>query len=113
MVDRASLFNCLVGTCRILNRAARRRCGPAKTVGGIAAFSSEELEPGKSFTLNGEWLYQPGYAFTTNDQPQLTNDLTGYAPVPVPQLLNRIHWWLDDSEDFKKDEDARLKRLGL
>jgi len=30
-----------------------------------------------------------------------------------PQLLNRIRWWLDDSADFQKHEDARLKKLGF
>ena len=33
--------------------------------------------------------------------------------VPVPQLLNRIQWWLDDSEDFKTYETNRLKKLGF
>ena len=80
---------------------------------GLASFPSEDLEPGKTFALDGEWLYKPGYALSTDEKPELSGDSNGYLPVPVPQLLNRIYWWLDDSEDFKKHEEERLKRLGF
>ncbi|MCA1602091.1 MAG: hypothetical protein LC776_10770, partial [Acidobacteria bacterium] len=48
-----------------------------------------------------------------NEQPQLAKNLSDYVVVPVPQLLNRTQWWLDDSEDYKKYEEARLKKLGF
>ena len=31
----------------------------------------------------------------------------------MPQFLNQIRWWLDDSEDFKKMESERMKKLGF
>src|SRR6187397_336690 len=77
----------------------------AQITNGQTSFSADSLQPGISFSLNGEWLYKPGYAFSANDQPQFTNDLAAFLPIPVPQILNRIYWWLDDSEDFKKAED--------
>lgn len=58
------------------------------------------LQPGSITDLSGEWLYRPGYS-------------QHYAPVRVPQFLNRVEWWLDDSEHFKTWETARLKRLGF
>ena len=65
----------------------------------------DQLTPGTRIDLTGTWLYKPGYDKSEGD--------AGFVPVPVPQILNRIHWWLDDSEDFKKDEEARLKKLGF
>ena len=41
------------------------------------------------------------------------SDNAGFVPVAVPQFLNRIYWWLDDSEDFNKREEQRLKQLGF
>jgi hypothetical protein len=77
-------------------------------------FTTNQIERAHSFDLTpAEWLYKPGYSLTSNEKPQLDYDHTGFAPVAVPQFLNRIHWWLDDSEDFKKHEDARLKKLGF
>ena len=72
-----------------------------------------DLRAGRTIDLTGEWLYRPGYLLTAGEQPQLATDARGYMPVPVPQLLSRVQWWLDDSEDFKRYEDARLKRLGF
>src|SRR5207248_5384009 len=82
-------------------------------INGTVTLASDDLTPGRNFSVNGQWLYKPGYILKTNDNPALSDDPAGYVPVPVPQLLNRIYWWLDDSEDFKAYEDARLKRLGF
>lgn len=64
-----------------------------------------QLTPGTKINLNGTWSYKPGYDKSEGD--------SGYVPVPVPQILNQIWWWLDDSDDFKKDEAERLKKLGF
>src|SRR5688500_16227728 len=77
------------------------RLAPANDVKLDAA----QLTPGSRIDLTGTWLYKPGYDKSEGD--------AGFVPVPVPQILNRIWWWLDDSEDFKRDEDARLKSLGF
>lgn len=80
---------------------------------GQMKLSGGKLVPGASIDLTGTWLYKPGYAIATNEYPQAAYAEKNFLPVPVPQLLNRIHWWLDDSEDFKKFETARLKKLGF
>ncbi len=85
----------------------------AITAGGRVKVTQKQLKPGQSIALTGEWLYKPGYLLQANEQPQLTENLSGYVAVPVPQLLNRTQWWLDDSEDFKRFEEARLKKLGF
>ncbi len=80
---------------------------------GKVSFTHKQLQPGRSIKLAGEWLYKPGYLLQANEQPQLAEKLSGYVAVPVPQLLNRTQWWLDDSEDFKSYEAARLKKFGF
>ncbi|MEO6237626.1 MAG: sugar-binding domain-containing protein [Vicinamibacterales bacterium] len=80
---------------------------------GKVSVGSAQLQPGRSIDLSGQWLYKPGYLLGATEQPQLATDRGGYVPVPVPQLLNRTLWWLDDSEDFKKFEQARLAQLGF
>jgi len=80
---------------------------------GKVSIAQKQLQPGQAIELTGEWLYKPDYLVQANEQPQLAESLSGYVTVPVPQLLNRTQWWLDDSEDFKKYEDARLKKLGF
>nr|MBA2305073.1 hypothetical protein [Acidobacteriota bacterium] len=80
---------------------------------GTVSITGKQLQPGRSIDLTGQWLYKPGYLVQPDEQPQLAEQLTGYVAVPVPQLLNRTQWWLDDSEDFKRFEDARLKKLGF
>jgi hypothetical protein len=72
-----------------------------------------ELVPGKSFDLTGQWLYKPGYEIKASEHPETNRAAGGYLPVGVPQFLNRINWWLDDSEDFKRSETARLQKLGF
>jgi beta-galactosidase len=71
-------------------------------VSTAAAFllAAAALQPGAVTSLNGTWNYQPasaGPAFA----------------VPVPQMLNRIQWWLDDSDDYRAWENARLAKLGF
>src|SRR5205085_6067203 len=87
---------------------------------GTAAFAQDvkldakQLEPGTRIDLTGKWAFKPGYAVAQGESPEKADAKTGgYVSIPVPQILSRIHWWLDDSEDFKKDEDARLKSLGF
>jgi hypothetical protein len=80
---------------------------------GAISIRSGELQPGHSFNLNGEWLYKPGYTLAPGEKPKLSDNVSRFVPVPVPQLLNRVRWWLDDSADFQKDEDSRLKKLGF
>ncbi|MDB6027501.1 MAG: lacZ 5 [Verrucomicrobiales bacterium] len=79
---------------------------------GKISLGKRDFSPGKTFNLNGTWLYQPGYAVASNQNPQSVADKK-CVPVPVPQLLNRIQWWLDDSEDFKRYETNRLNKLGF
>ena len=79
---------------------------------GSINIAATQLRAGTSLDLTGKWLYRPGYAFQSADKPE-RNATADCVRVPVPQLLNRIHWWLDDSEDFKKDQTARLKALGF
>ncbi len=55
---------------------------------------------GTSFDLTGKWMFKPA----GSDKE---------VAVPVPQMLSRVQWWLDDSEDFKKWEQARLDALGF
>jgi len=80
---------------------------------GSLSLTRTQLQPGRSIDLTGEWRYKPGYLIQPDEQPQLAATLDGYVAVPVPQLLNRTQWWLDDSDDFKRFEEARLKKLGF
>jgi hypothetical protein len=73
-----------------------------------------QLTPGSRIDLTGQWHYKPGYAIGKDESPEKPGATAeGYVSIPVPQILNKIYWWLDDSEDFKRDEDARLKKLGF
>src|SRR6478672_1274477 len=68
-----------------------------------AHFTVPNSDVGTTVDLTGKWMFQPG-------QPaQSAKEVS----VPVPQMLSRIQWWLDDSEDFKKFEQARLDALGF
>src|SRR5262249_34487311 len=80
---------------------------------GEASFTADQIQAGSSFPLTGEWLYRPGYLGGPDEKPYLSDSVTGFVAVPVPQLLNRVHWWLEDSDDFQKQEDTRLKKLGF
>src|SRR5580704_15499373 len=71
---------------------------PAKSAvaGGSVKISEHQLQTGTSFDLTGQWLYRPGYAIATNETPQAGASGECFF-IPVPQILNRIRWWLDDS----------------
>jgi beta-galactosidase len=99
-------------TCMALLLAAIAPAHAALTDGRIA-LSGNDLQPGTHTDLTGQWYYKPGYAVADGERPETESDNTGFVPVAVPQFLNRIYWWLDDSEDFKKREDRRLMQLGF
>ncbi|HEY0462364.1 MAG TPA: glycoside hydrolase family 2 TIM barrel-domain containing protein [Pyrinomonadaceae bacterium] len=68
---------------------------------------------GTSLDLSGDWFYRPDYAVRTDEKIESSAISKDDFPVGVPQFLNRVRWWLDDSEEFKKWEDTRLKKLGF
>lgn len=72
-----------------------------------------KMPVGSRIDLTGHWPYKPGYAIGADEHPESDPKQDGYVPVPVPQILSRIRWWLDDSKDFEKFEDNRLKNLGF
>lgn len=89
--------------------------------GGVAAGDAEagrvelherQLDAGSAVDLTGTWLFKPSYAVGPGDRPEKMNH-DGYTEVPVPQLLSRVRWWLDDSEDFERRETERLRKLGF
>src|SRR5688500_9628583 len=66
----------------------------------VGSFAVPSGDVGTTVDLAGKWFFKPAGAEKE-------------VAVPVPQMLSRIQWWLDDSEDFKKWEQARLERLGF
>src|SRR5882724_6920669 len=86
--------------------------GAVAVENGRLTLRPADLTPGKSLSLNGQWLYRPGYEIQAGERPELSV-ANGSVRVPVPQLLNRIQWWLDDSEDYKRSETNRLAKLGF
>ncbi|HEX8523909.1 MAG TPA: glycoside hydrolase family 2 TIM barrel-domain containing protein [Tepidisphaeraceae bacterium] len=66
----------------------------------VGHFQVPSTDIGTTVNLTGQWRFTPAGANKEVD-------------VPVPQMLSRIQWWLDDSEDFKKWEQARLNALGF
>jgi len=89
------------------------QAGATPPASGRVSVSDSDLRPGSVIDLNGTWLYKPGYLVPAGQEPETLESLDGYVPVPVPQMLNRIQWWLDDSEGFKAFEERRLSRLGF
>jgi len=81
--------------------------------GGRVVLSDSDLRPGSILDLNGTWLYKPGYLIPAGQKPEKLESGGGYLTVPVPQMLSRIRWWLDDSEGFKAFEERRLSQLGF
>ena len=75
--------------------------------------AEDKLKAGTTIDLTGQWLFKPTYALGAGEKPETSSETSGYNPVPVPQMLSRIQWWLDDSEDFKKWEQERLNQLGF
>jgi len=98
--------------CMALLLAAMAQ-GHAALTDGKITLSENNLQLGTHISLSGQWFYKPGYAVAASERPETESDNAGFVPVAVPQFLNRIYWWLDDSEDFKKHEDQRLKKLGF
>src|SRR5688500_4814789 len=66
----------------------------------VGSFAVPSGDVGTTVDLAGKWFFKPAGAEKE-------------VAVPVPQMLSRIQWWLDDSEDFKKWEQARPKKLGF
>ena len=85
----------------------------AQTTPQGVTIAEDKLAPGTSIDLTGQWLFKPAYALGDGEKPEASTESSGYNAVPVPQMLSRIQWWLDDSEDFKKWEQARLDNLGF
>ncbi|MEO6334772.1 MAG: glycoside hydrolase family 2 TIM barrel-domain containing protein [Pyrinomonadaceae bacterium] len=86
----------------------------AQTVrAGVVTVNATQLNPGRDIMLGGDWFYRPDYAVKSGENIESSLPGSDDLMVGVPQLLNRVRWWLDDSEDFKKHEDARLAGLGF
>lgn len=106
--NRVILFAAVVGA---LN------CAAGRPSGGTLALRALELEPGSVTDLSGEWMYKPGYALSPGEHPGRSaageTTSSGFVTVPVPQMLSRLHAWLDDSADFREHETRRLARLGF
>jgi hypothetical protein len=81
--------------------------------GSAGEFEVPSAEVGTTVDLTGKWLFKPSNALAQVEAPQTAEEISGYHDVPVPQMLSRIQWWLDDSEDFKKWEQKRLDALGF
>src|SRR4051794_15581607 len=63
-------------------------------------FKLPSTDVGTTVDLTGQWTFKPA-----GSEKEVS--------VPVPQMISRIQWWLDDSEDFKKWEEDRLRKLGF
>ncbi|MGI8495861.1 MAG: glycoside hydrolase family 2 protein [Pyrinomonadaceae bacterium] len=84
-----------------------------KISNGEIKLNAGKMQNGASVDLSGDWFYRPDYAVKSGERIETTAPNKDDFSVGVPQFLNRVRWWLDDSEDFKKSEDARLKKLGF
>lgn len=80
---------------------------------GTVKLNAAELKAGQKITLNGDWFYRPDYAVKSGEKIETRFPNKDDFSVGVPQFLNRVRWWLDDSEDFKRSEDVRLAKLGF
>ena len=83
------------------------------TKGIVRLETGSGLEVGKTWDLTGDWFYRPGYEISDGERQERIEPKSNDYVVRVPQFLNRVRWWLDDSEDFKKHEEARLKKMGF
>jgi hypothetical protein len=84
-----------------------------KLTRGEIRLDAAKMPAGAALDLSGDWFYRPDYAVRKGEKIESSAISKDDFQVGVPQLLNRVRWWLDDSEDFKKAEDARLKKLGF
>lgn len=89
------------------------KAGAQQVKAGTVKLNTAELKPGRQIVLDGEWFYRPDYAIKAGEKIEVSFPNREDFSVGVPQLLNRVRWWLDDSEDFKKQETARLAKLGF
>ncbi|HXG84713.1 MAG TPA: glycoside hydrolase family 2 TIM barrel-domain containing protein, partial [Pyrinomonadaceae bacterium] len=80
---------------------------------GTIKLDAGKLQNGANVDLTGNWFYRPDYAIKSGEKIETTQPNKDDFSVGVPQFLNKIRWWLDDSEDFKKSETARMKKLGF
>ncbi|MDQ3130872.1 MAG: hypothetical protein M3Q99_08940, partial [Acidobacteriota bacterium] len=84
-----------------------------KITNGEIKLDAGKLRNGASVDLTGNWFYRPDYAVKKGEKIETSEPTKDDFIVGVPQFLNPIRWWLDDSEDFKKSEAARMKKLGF
>ncbi|MDQ3710813.1 MAG: hypothetical protein M3388_01130 [Acidobacteriota bacterium] len=80
---------------------------------GTIKLDAGKLQNGANVDLTGNWFYRPDYAIKSGEKIETTQPTKDDFSVGVPQFLNKIRWWLDDSEDFKKRETARMQKLGF
>lgn len=80
---------------------------------GEIKLDAAKLRAGENIDLSGNWFYRPDYAVKSGEKIESAPVSKDDFVVGVPQFLNQIRWWLDDSENFKKAEQARMKRLGF
>lgn len=83
-------------------------------IDGVVRLTGPALEAGAVTDVSGHWLYRPGYLDNSGAgqrNPYLAE--SGYVRVPVPQMLSRVRWWLDDSDGFNAWEAGRLRALGF
>lgn len=84
-----------------------------KISNGEIKLDAGKLPNGAKVDLTGNWFYRPDYAVKRGEKIESSAISKADFSVGVPQFLNKIRWWLDDSEDFKKSEAARMKKLGF
>ncbi len=73
-----------------------------KIPNGEIKLDAGKLQNGASVDLTGNWFYRPDYAIKSGEKIETSEPTKDDFIVGVPQFLNPIRWWLDDSEDFKK-----------
>ena len=80
---------------------------------GEIKLDAAKMQNGANLDLTGNWFYRPDYAVKSGEKIESSPISKDDFSVGVPQFLNQIRWWLDDSEDFKKAEAARMQKLGF
>lgn len=84
-----------------------------KITNGIIKLETAKMSNGANIDLTGNWFYRPDYLVKSGEKIESSAVSKDDFSIGVPQFLNPIRWWLDDSEDFKKSEAARMKKLGF
>lgn len=98
-VTRGAATWCALMLCMTL-------CGTARAE-DATHFSLPNTDVGTRLELTGKW----SFAREVGRSGTILYDAS--QPLPVPSFLNRIQWWLDDSDDFNKFEADRVKALGI